>query len=155
MIFHSVVHLNHDYLYTVISFNYSLFLSTRHDYVYHICNALCLLRIFIDNDFKKINRRVSLQIKSYKIKNSLIKLYLFLRLRYRTLKRWNVDLLEYHLNKHSNRYLILNYKIRLFLMILIDSNSRIESYEFKIIMLYYDLLRRQASTQYLNVEILL
>ena len=86
----------------------------------------------IDNDFKKINRRVSLQIRSHKIKNNLITLNLLFRLRYEILKRWNVNLSKCYLNKHSNRYSTLNYQIRLFSMILINSNSRIENYEFKI-----------------------
>ena len=37
----------------------AIHLSTYHDYAYYKYSALCLLRIFI-NDFKKINRRVSL-----------------------------------------------------------------------------------------------
>ena len=144
---------------------FAIHLLTRHDYAYHKYNALYLLRIFI-NDFKKINR----EIRIHKIKSRLITLHLLLRLRYETLKRWDVDLSEY-LNKHSNRYSVLDYQIRLFSIILINSNSRIESYEFKTsfflieiiillthfksIMLYHDLLKRQASTQYSDVEFLL
>ena len=140
----------------------AIHLLTRHEYACHKYNVLCLLRIFID-DFKKINRR----IKNHKIKNSLIILHILFRLRYGTLKRWDVGFSEY-LNKHSDRYSALDYQIRLFSMVLIDSNSRIESYEFKTsffliriiillthfksIMSYHDLLRRQMSTRYLNVE---
>ena len=106
---------------------------------------------------------------NHKVKNNLITLHLLLRLRYETLKRWDVDLSKY-LNKHSNRYSTLDYQIRLSSMILIDSNSRIKNYEskisfflikiiillthFKSIMSYHDLLKRQASTQYPNVEII-
>ena len=41
-----------------------------------------------------------------------------------------VDFLKY-LNSHLNRYSVLNYQIRLFSMILINSNSKIENYGFK------------------------
>ena len=154
----------------------AIHLSTRHDYVYHIYSALFLLRIFID-DFnnkktnRRINRKINLQIKSHKIKNRLMILHLLLRLRYEILKRWKHIKRQSNLNNHSGLYSALDYQIRLFSMILTDSNSRIKSYEFKInffliriiillthfksIMLYHDLLRRQASTQYSNVETLL
>ena len=148
-------------------------LSIRHDYAYHRYSALSLLRIFII-DFKRTNRRISLQ-------NRLITLHLFLRLRYEILKRWEIDLLKHvnhpchvrqlDLNNHFDLYSALDYLIYLFSMILIDSNSRTGSYEFKTnfvliriiillthfksIMSYHDLLGRQASTRYSDVEILL
>ena len=71
-----------------------------HDFVYYKYNALCLLKIFINNfiNNKKINRRNNLQIKNHKIKNYIIILYFLLRLYYEILKRWKyIDFLK-HIN---------------------------------------------------------
>ena len=111
------------------TFPHEIPISTQRQYAYHKYSALCLLRVFIEY-FKRISRRVNLQIRSHKVKNSLTTLHFLLRLRYGILKRWDVDFSKY-LNKHSNRYSVLDYQIRLFSMTLIDSNSRIESYESK------------------------
>ena len=83
-----------------------IYLLIRYDYIYHIYNALFLLKIFIDNfNNKKINRRISFQIRNYKIKNYLITLYFLLRLRYEISKRWkHIDFLKYMNLKHINNF---------------------------------------------------
>ena len=103
-------------------------LLTRHDYACHICSALFLLRISID-DFN--NKRTNRRIRSHKAKNSLITLHLLLRLRYEILKRWEHIERQSDLNNHSGLYSALDYQIRLFSMILIYPNSRTGSYGFK------------------------
>ena len=59
-------------------------------------------------------------------------LHFLLRLRYEILKRWKHIERQSNLNNHFDLYSVLNYQIHLFSMILMDSNSRIENYEFKI-----------------------
>ena len=61
----------------------------RYSFVYRICNALYLLKIFF-SDFiynRKIGRRINFQIRSYRVKNRLITLHFLFRLRYEILKR--------------------------------------------------------------------